>query len=123
MTMIKYLALETWHYFARHAHSQVLTSLMNGKTFLNREFRKCLVIGNFPNNYVHRWLFRRSIVVDGNFSAEHMKMLRPDDDVRLANGEGYMVEEVSYQEHLKDSLDIREVKSFLSLLDCGIKCS
>jgi uncharacterized protein YlzI (FlbEa/FlbD family) len=48
-------------------------------------------------------------VVDGNFSAEHMKMLRPDTDIRLVNGEGYMVEETLYQEHLQESVDQREV--------------
>lgn len=48
-------------------------------------------------------------MVDGNFSAEHMKMLRADEDVRLVNGEGYMVEESRYQKHLKKSLDQKEV--------------
>jgi hypothetical protein len=69
----------------------------------------------FDNND-YSWLFRRSIVVDGNFSAEHMKMLRADEDVRLVNGEGYMVEERVYQEHLKASSDQKEVR-FL-LFDC-----
>jgi hypothetical protein len=59
--------------------------------------------------YNHSWLYRRSIVVDGNFSAEHMKMLRAEKDVRLVNGEGYMVEEKLYQEHLKNSSDLKEV--------------
>jgi hypothetical protein len=48
-------------------------------------------------------------VVDGNFLVEHMKMLRADTDVRLVNGEGYMVEENLYQQHLKQSLDLKEV--------------
>jgi hypothetical protein len=56
-----------------------------------------------------RWLFRRSIVVDGNFSAEHMKMQQPKDDISLVKGEGYMVEEVVYQEHLKSTKDSKEV--------------
>jgi hypothetical protein len=47
--------------------------------------------------------------VDGNFSAEHMKMLRAEKDVRLVNGEGYMVEEERYQMHLKNSSDQKEV--------------
>ena len=49
-------------------------------------------------------------MVDGNFSAEHMKMKRAEDDVWLSNGEAYMVENVKYSEHLKTSLDGREVR-------------
>ena len=33
-----------------------------------------------------RWLFRCSIVVDGNFHADHLKMRHPKDDVTLADG-------------------------------------
>jgi hypothetical protein len=36
-------------------------------------------------------------------------MLRAEKDVRLVNGEGYMVEEKLYQEHLKNSSDLKEV--------------
>jgi hypothetical protein len=36
-------------------------------------------------------------------------MRRGEKDVRLANGEGYMVEEVNYQQHLSQSLDIQDV--------------
>lgn len=38
------------------------------------------------------WLFRREIVVDGNFSGDHVRMCTPGDDVRLADGRGYVVE-------------------------------
>jgi pentose-5-phosphate-3-epimerase len=64
------------------------------------------------NHDDNSWLFRRSIVVDGNFSAEHMKMLRADKDVRLVNGEGYMVEENQYQKHLKETIEQKEVSMF-----------
>jgi hypothetical protein len=58
-----------------------------------------------------RWLFRRSLVIDGNFSAEHLKMSRAEKDVKLVNGEGYMVEESRYQQHLSENLEIPEVCS------------
>jgi hypothetical protein len=58
-----------------------------------------------------RWLFRRSIVVDGNFSAEHLKMPRAEKDVRLSNGEGFIVEDVKYQQHLSQALEIQDVGS------------
>jgi len=56
-----------------------------------------------------RWLFRRSIVVDGNFSAEHLKMRTAVKDVRLANGEGYIVEDANYQKHLSEGFEVRDV--------------
>ena len=48
-------------------------------------------------------------MVDGNFSAEHMKMPKPKDDISLVKGEGYMVEEDEYQKHLKSTQESKEV--------------
>jgi hypothetical protein len=55
------------------------------------------------------WLYRRSIVVDGNFSLEHMRMKKSEDDVFLSDGEGYMVQMLPYQEHLKTSIETTQV--------------
>jgi hypothetical protein len=82
---------------------------MGGKMNLMSKFNQILYIVVGFNKYDYSWLFRRSIVVDGNFSAEHMKMLKAEKDVRLVNGEGYMVEEDRYQRHLKNSSDQKEV--------------
>ena len=49
--------------------------------------------------------------MDGNFSAEHLKMPRAEKDVWLTNGEGYMVEKSNYQRHLLEAKDIREVSA------------
>ena len=46
------------------------------------------------------WVTRRTITIDGNFHADHIKMRRPDSDVRLTNGQGYMVEESRFMEYL-----------------------
>ena len=46
------------------------------------------------------WVTRRTITVDGNFHADHIKMRRPDLDVVLTNGQGYMVEDKKYKEYL-----------------------
>ena len=46
------------------------------------------------------WLTRRTITVDGNFHADHIKMRKPESDVMLTNGQGYMVEAVGYGEYL-----------------------
>jgi hypothetical protein len=55
----------------------------------------------------------RSFVVDGNFTADHIKQARPDDDVWLTNGEGMMTEIVPYNAHLKAAKDLKEVCLFL----------
>jgi hypothetical protein len=57
---------------------------------------------NLPSDWkdLPDWITRRTIVVDGNFHADHIKMRRPDLDVMLSNGHGYMAEESRYQEYL-----------------------
>ncbi|KAI6040087.1 hypothetical protein EDC04DRAFT_2602734 [Pisolithus marmoratus] len=50
----------------------------------------------------------KSAMTDGNFTAQHMKMNKPELDVTLSDGKGYMVAEVPYQSHLKQSLDSKE---------------
>ncbi|KAI6040548.1 hypothetical protein EDC04DRAFT_2993623 [Pisolithus marmoratus] len=42
----------------------------------------------------------KSAMTDGNFTAQHMKMNKPELDVALLDGKGYMVAEVPYQSHL-----------------------
>lgn len=46
------------------------------------------------------WLYWRSIVIDGNFKAEHLKMRNPSDDVSLTDGDLYMVSPDKYERHL-----------------------
>ncbi|KAI6039445.1 hypothetical protein EDC04DRAFT_2867977 [Pisolithus marmoratus] len=50
----------------------------------------------------------RRYVIDGNFTAQHMKMNKPELDVALSDGKGYMVSEGPYQSHLQQSLDSKE---------------
>ena len=38
--------------------------------------------------------------MDGNFHANHIKMLRPDLDVALTDGLGFMAEDKVYKEYL-----------------------
>ncbi|KAI6096195.1 hypothetical protein F5141DRAFT_1067825 [Pisolithus sp. B1] len=47
-------------------------------------------------------------MTDGNFTAQHMKMNKPELDVALSDGKGYMVSEGPYQNHLQQSLDTKE---------------
>ena len=47
--------------------------------------------------------------MDGNFSAEHLRQSRADDDVFLADGLAFAVGRQRYQEHLKVARDIQTV--------------
>lgn len=47
--------------------------------------------------------YRQTIVMDGNFVSQHLKMRNPADDVFLSDGHGFMVGSQVYEEHLKDA--------------------
>lgn len=49
------------------------------------------------------------MVVDGNMSAQHMKMRRPELDVALTDGEGYVVQDAPYRGHLSVAVEIKQV--------------
>ncbi|PIL25597.1 hypothetical protein GSI_11345 [Ganoderma sinense ZZ0214-1] len=66
---------------------------------------------NLPDgweNDEHGWKYMRSIVLDGNFSAQHRKMRNPEDDVPLADGHAFMVTDAPYKEHLKMAAEFHE---------------
>lgn len=52
--------------------------------------------------------------MDGNFTADHIKQTRPNDDVWLTEGEGMMTERTSYDAHIKAAKDIQDV-SFVEM--------
>ena len=56
-----------------------------------------------------RWLYTRSIVIDGNFAAEHLKMKRPEEDIALSPGGRYMVEPKRYELHLRTGKEVKQV--------------
>lgn len=64
----------------------------------------------------------RSFVMDGNFAQEHLKSRRPEDDVLLADGTGYMVSPDEYQQHLDVTPDekVVRIQSALSRLREGL---
>ncbi|KAG1897763.1 uncharacterized protein F5891DRAFT_1129849 [Suillus fuscotomentosus] len=57
------------------------------------------------------WLVMQRYIVDGNFTAQHMKMKTPEDDVSLADGKGYMVTEGPYETHIIESVEEKEKSS------------
>ena len=48
-------------------------------------------------------------MIDGNFSAEHLKMKWPEKDVFLSPGGRYMVEPARYALHLSTGKEIQQV--------------
>ena len=48
-------------------------------------------------------------MIDGNFTADHLKMKHPENDVCLTPGGRYMVEPTCYEAHLREAPDYREV--------------
>lgn len=46
-------------------------------------------------------------------------MRRPEDDVALIDGEGYMVTDGPYREHLREAVEAKEVKQLIYSLDAA----
>ncbi|KAI6110239.1 hypothetical protein EV401DRAFT_2059488 [Pisolithus croceorrhizus] len=63
---------------------------------------------NLPADWKVQDTIMRQYVMDGNFTAQHMKMNKPELDVALSDGKGYMVSEVPYHSHLQQSFDSKE---------------
>ncbi|KAG1720993.1 hypothetical protein EDB19DRAFT_1898384 [Suillus lakei] len=45
---------------------------------------------NMPLLWEQKWLVMKRLVVDGNFTAQHMNMQEPEQDIFLLDGSGYM---------------------------------
>ncbi|KIK12597.1 hypothetical protein PISMIDRAFT_120613 [Pisolithus microcarpus 441] len=57
------------------------------------------------------WKYTHTMVMDGNFKAEHIKERCPEDQVQLMDGHGYMVSHPEYQEYLQATPHITEKSS------------
>ncbi|KAI0038755.1 hypothetical protein FA95DRAFT_1505108, partial [Auriscalpium vulgare] len=69
---------------------------------------------NLPQDWRQRPdadLVVRTFLMDGNFTAEHMKMRRPENDVALRDGLGFFVRRQPYQRHLAASVEAKPPKS------------
>ncbi|KAG1784341.1 uncharacterized protein HD556DRAFT_1315167 [Suillus plorans] len=54
------------------------------------------------------WLVSQRYVVDGNFTAQHMVMRKPQLDISLSDGLGYMVKDQEYQTHLSSAVESKD---------------
>ncbi|KIO09322.1 hypothetical protein M404DRAFT_84997, partial [Pisolithus tinctorius Marx 270] len=61
-----------------------------------------------PAEDLDHWKYTRTLVMDGNFKAEHMHDRRPADQVWLMDGHGFMVTDPDYQTYLKATPHITE---------------
>lgn len=81
-----------------------------------KDKRRWAVVGNLDFTCLHSnlsWLYTRSIVLDGNFTSDHLKMKCPENDICLTPGGRYMVEPTQYEAHLQESIDFQEVSLYL----------
>lgn len=61
--------------------------------------------------------------MDGNFSAQHQRMKKPEDDVRLADGHGYMVTDAPYKVHLRSAKTFSQAcRSIMKLHGFCLRC-
>ncbi|KAG2360217.1 hypothetical protein BDR07DRAFT_1290097, partial [Suillus spraguei] len=61
-----------------------------------------------PLLWEQKWLVMRRLVVDGNFTAQHMNMREPELDIFLSDDSGYMVTNAEYQAHLASAMESKE---------------
>src|SRR5882672_5089661 len=111
------LAQVIWPCFVQLAHNQASIFQRAGRTIpMSKSCWVCLCNQCcFMFGFSTGGFFRRTLVADGNFTADHMKMRCPEEDVNLTHGYGYVVEEGRYKQHLSDAQEFKEVPSSQTL--------
>ena len=64
----------------------------------------------------NRWVFRRFLVADGNFKADHVRQKTSADDIWLSNGTGMMTEHEAYHRFLENAQERNSVCTNLQML-------
>ncbi|KAG1729111.1 uncharacterized protein EDB91DRAFT_1085887 [Suillus paluster] len=119
MTLGRNLARVIWLGFALRVLSLASTYLITGKTstkgkssIVGSDYKEAgfLFYTTFKNIILtgQLWLISQRFVVDGNFTAQHMTMKKPQLDISLSDGLGYMVKEREYQTHLSLAVESKE---------------
>ena len=103
-------SLENLQFSVQHVLSLVSIFLKGGRKTQRGIELIYLLVFQFLMDF--RWLYTRSIVIDGNFSAEHLKMKQPEEDVALSPGGRCMVEPERYELHLSTGVEGRQVSVF-----------
>jgi hypothetical protein len=63
----------------------------------------------FTHTNIHRWVYQRFFVADGNFKADHVRQKHPESDVWLSEGGGMMSKREEYDEFLRSAIERRTV--------------
>src|SRR5271156_2544519 len=74
---------------------------------------------NLPVNWkeLPSWVTCRTVMVDANFHADHIRMHRPDLDILLMDGqEGYMVKDMHFKEYLSVAKEMHGVTIHLLIV-------
>jgi hypothetical protein len=116
---MKILSPVRWPYSVLCAHSLELTSLKIGES-TKIGVSIDIAIWKLPTFCFSKNLFMRGFMMDGNFQAEHMRMRKPENDVPLSDGTGFMVNKKPYKSHLKSAVERRQVSS-PSRVSAGIR--
>jgi hypothetical protein len=101
-----------WLSVAQPALSPGLTCLRTGRMILISASLNCnLVTHNLVHISFNRDVYIHTVVLDGNFSASHLKQGKAEDDVWLTEGEGMMAERTRYKAHIDIAIEIKEVSN------------
>ena len=101
--------MDPWLYFALHAHSQESIFQTIGKADLLRTVCLSIHLQCVSADAVLRKQLIRTFIMDGNFSAEHMRCRTADADVPLSAGMAFMADPDSYKTHLQSGKEISQV--------------
>ena len=122
MVKIRIQSRVRWLYSVPCVHSLGSTSPgIGGSTKIGASID--IVTWKLPTFCFSKNLFMRGFMMDGNFQAEHMRMRKPENDVPLSDGTGFMVSKKPYELHLKSAAERRQVSSIFNVSVGICSCS
>ena len=99
-----------WLCFVLLVRKRVSICLLTGRRNIQSEGHVLpLMASSYEQN---RNEIMRSVVVDGNFKADHVRQKQPEDDVWLTSGEGIYAERTRYLEHLALAKETKEASPY-----------
>jgi hypothetical protein len=101
-------ALESWLFSVQLVRNLESTYQRDGGIYTTGWRKLIDVINQIFDGYSSDIVALR-YVVDGNFTAQHMRMKRPTEDISLSDGLGYMVKDKCYQSHIQAAADNKDV--------------
>ena len=70
-----------------------------------------------------RWKYVPTVVGDGNFKQDHLKMRNPEEDVPLSDSEGYMVGKHDFEQYLRLTDTALDTSAQVSCLQRNMSCT